>query len=63
MSLSLEVIFFGVVAYVVVETIALTIAGLRRKPTGFRIVTYVIMIIAMVILWLALHADQGTTIT
>lgn len=63
MSLSLEVIFLGVLAYVVVETFALVIAGFRNKPTGFRVVTYVIMIIVLVILWLVISANPSTVIT
>jgi hypothetical protein len=58
-----EIAFLAVTAYVVVETIALIIAAFRKRPTGFRVVTYVIMIIAMVTLWLLLQAQDGTMVT
>lgn len=59
----MEIAFLAVTAYVVVETIALIIASFRRRPTGFRVVTYVIMIIAMVTLWLLLQAQDSTMVT
>lgn len=59
----MEIAFFAVTAYVVVETVALIVASFHKRPTGFRVVTYVIMIIAMVVLYLLLQARASTLIT
>ena len=50
----LDVAFLGCLAYVVVETVAVSIAGVRGHDVRGRVIVYLLVMITAVILGLAL---------
>ena len=57
----MEIAFFACCAYLVVETFALVIAGLRGRDVRGRVVTYLVVLLAAVILGLILLGQAHTT--
>lgn len=53
----MEVAFLGCCAYVIVETIMLIIAGLRGRDVRGRVIVYLVVLIAAVILGILILAQ------
>jgi hypothetical protein len=58
-----EIAFFGCCAYVIVETFALIIAGIRGKDVRGRVIVYLLVLVAAVILGLVLLGQTTSVVT